>query len=56
MLIAIYHVFAERTGAVRALHPLLHLVTSTWQAKLFTAQHREADPGLENTTRSVTAR
>lgn len=56
MIITIYRLFAEKTGAVRALHHLLYLLTSTWQAKLFTAQDSEADCGFENTIRWGTAK
>jgi len=56
MTMTINHLFAEKTGAVRALRHFLHLLTSTWQAKLFTAQDSEADRGLENTVRWGTAK
>lgn len=54
MIITIFHLFVEKTGAVKALHHLLHLLTSAQQGKLFTAQDSEADRGLENTIRWVT--
>lgn len=54
MIITIFHLFVEKTGAVKALHHLLHLLTSAQQGKLFTAQDSEADLGLENTIRWVT--
>lgn len=45
MVITICHLFAEKTGAVRALHHLLYLLT--WQAELFTAQDVKLIVGLK---------